>query len=100
MNEKIKRGDIRKVVITIRSIEMAKTIILDELYYRIYILEGRTQINIHDWTLIDKTNNENSFHFDTSFYIPREYHIEFKGKTHTEEIQYKEPIHFEIVSEK
>ena len=98
--EKIKRGDIRKITITMRSINTPKTVILDELYYRMYVLEGRTQVNVHDWTLIDKTNNENSFHFDTSCYIPREYHIELKGKTHTEEIHYKEPIKFEIISEK
>lgn len=100
LSEKIKRGDIRKVTISIKSINETKTILLDELYYRMYILEGRTQVNVHDWTLIDKTNNENSFHFDTSMYIPREYFIELKGKTHTEEIHYKEPIKFEIVSEK
>jgi hypothetical protein len=100
LSEKIKRGDIRKIVISIKSINETKTILLDELYYRMYILEGRTQVNVHDWTLIDKTNNENSFHFDTSMYIPREYFIELKGKTHTEEIHYKEPIKFEIVSEK
>ena len=98
--EKIKRGDIRKITITMRSINNPKTVILDELYYRMYVLEGRTQVNVHDWTLIDKANNENFFHFDTSFYIPREYHIELKGKTYTEEIHYKEPIKFEIVSEK
>ena len=100
LNEKIKRGDVRKITISMRSINQPKTVLLDELYYRIYILEGRTQVTVHDWTLIDKTNNENSFHFDTSIYIPREYHIELKGKTHTEEIHYKEPIKFEIVSEK
>ena len=100
LSEKIKRGDIRKITISIKSINETKTILLDELYYRMYILEGRTQVNVHDWTLIDKTNNENSFHFDTSMYIPREYFIELKGKTHTEEIHYKEPIKFEIVSEK
>lgn len=100
LNEKIKRGDVRKITISMRSINTPKTVILDELYYRMYILEGRTQVNVHDWTLIDKTNNENSFHFDTSIYIPREYFIELKGKTHSEEIHYKEPIKFEIVSEK
>jgi hypothetical protein len=100
LSEKIKRGDIRKITISIKSINETKTILLDELYYRMYVLEGRTQVNVHDWTLIDKTNNENSFHFDTSMYIPREYFIELKGKTHTEEIHYKEPIKFEIVSEK
>jgi hypothetical protein len=97
--EKIKRGNVRKMVITFRSINTPKTVLFDEVYYRIYVKEGLTQVNVHDWTLIDMTN-ENSFTLDTSYYIPREYYIEIKGKTHTEEIFYNESIKFEIVSEK
>lgn len=97
--EKINRGDLRKVVITFRSIDVPKTELFSEVYYRMYIKEGRTDVIVHDWTKLDVTN-ENSFVFDTSMYIPREYFIEIKGKTHTEEIYYNEPIKFEIVSEK
>lgn len=98
-SEKIKRGDLRKVVVTFRSIDVPKTILFDEVYYRIYIKEGHTNVNVYDWTKLDITN-ENSFFFDTSFMIPREYTLEIKAKTHTEEIFYKEGIKFEIVSEK
>ncbi len=99
MGEKIKRGELRKVVVTFRSINTPKTVLLSNAYYRLFIKEGLTQVNIHDWTQIDVTN-ENSFVFDTSMYIPREYFLEIKGKTHTEEIFYNETIEFEIVSEK
>jgi hypothetical protein len=98
-NEKIKSGEKRKVVVSFRSIDVPKTVLFDEVYYRMFIKEGRTDVIVHDWTLTD-TTNENSFTLDTSSYIPREYLIEIKGKTHTEEIFYKEHIKFEIVSEK
>ena len=98
-NEKIVSGEIRKVVITFKSIDVPKTVLLDEVYYRIYIEEGTTQVIVHDWTLLDKTN-ENSFQLDSSYLIPRQYFLQIKGKTHTEEIYYKESINFEIVSEK
>lgn len=98
-NEKITRGEIRKVVVTFRSIDVPKTILFDEAYYRIYIYEGHTEVIVFDWTSLDMTN-ENSFTFDTSFLIPREYVIEIKGKTFSEEIYYNQPIRFEIVSEK
>jgi hypothetical protein len=98
-NEKIKRGEKRKIVVTFRSIDVAKPQLFEEVYYRVFITEGRTQVEIHDWTLLDRTN-ENSFHLDTAYYIPREYFIELKGKTHTEEIFYNNHIKFEIVSEK
>jgi len=98
-NEKILRGEKRKVVVTFRSINEPKSVLFDEVFYRIFIKEGRTDVVIYDWTQLDVTN-ENSFVFDTSFMIPREYMIEIKGKTHTEEIFYNETIKFEIVSEK
>jgi hypothetical protein len=64
-----------------------------------FIKEGHTNVNVHDWTLVDSTN-ENSFTLDTSFYIPREYFVEIKGKSHGEEIFYENIIKFEILSEK
>ena len=75
------------------------TKLLEEVYYRIYIKEGKTQVNVFDWTKLDRTN-ENSFMLDTSYLIPREYWIEIKAKTHNEEIFYNNEIKFEIVSER
>ena len=98
-NEKVKRGELRKIVVSFRSINDPKTVLFDEVYYRMFIKEGRVDVMIHDWTQIDKTN-ENSFVLDTSYLIPREYYIEIKGKTHSEEIFYNNYIKFEILSEK
>lgn len=97
--EKIKRGELRKVVVNFRSINVPKTQLFDKVYYRMYIKEGHTDVIVYDWTQLDVTN-ENSFTFDTSYLIPREYSIEIKGLTHSEEIFYNDPIKFEIVSEK
>ncbi len=99
LNEKIKRGSKRKIVVTVKSINQQKGMLLDDVYYRIYIKEGHTQINIFDWTRLDKTN-QNSFVLDTSFMIPREYWIEIKAKAYTEEIFYRDEIKFEIISER
>jgi hypothetical protein len=99
LNEKIKRGETRKIVATFKSIDLPKNVLLDEVYYTIYIKEGRTVVNVIDWTMMDKTN-ENSFMLDTSCLIPREYYLEIKGRTHNEFIYYKDVIKFEIVSEK
>ena len=98
-NEKIKRGEKRKIVVSFKSINDPKTVLFNEVYYRMYIKEGRTNVTIHDWTQVDMTN-ENSFTLNTSIYIPREYFIEIKGKTHNEEIFYNNEIQFEIISEK
>jgi len=98
-SDKIKQGDIRKIVVSFRSIDVPKTQLFKEVYYRLFVKEGHTDVIVYDWTQLDVTN-ENSFYLDTNYLIPREYYMEFKGHTHTEEIYYKDQIKFEIVSEK
>jgi hypothetical protein len=98
-NEKIIRGELKKIVLNLKSIEQPKTILFDEVYYRIFVKEGKTNVIVYDWTKTDVTN-ENSFFLDTSYLIPREYFMEFKAKTYTEEIFYDEYVKFEIISEK
>lgn len=98
-NEKIKAGEIRKITSIFRTISKSTNELFEKSYYRIYVKEGHTEINVFDWTPLDLTN-ENSFMLDTSYLIPREYTLEIKGIKHNEEIFYPETIKFEIVSEK
>jgi len=55
-NEKIIRGEKRKVVITFKSINHPKSVLFDEVFYRMYIKEGVTNVIVHDWTQVDMTN--------------------------------------------
>lgn len=98
-NEKIIRGELRKVFLYFKSIDSTINTVIDETYYRIFIKEGRTNVIVHDWTILDKTN-ENSFFIDTSYMIPREYFIEIKANAFGEEIFYHDYIKFEIINEK
>lgn len=98
-NEKLIRGENKKVVVTFRTIGSNLNFSFDEVYYRMYIKEGHTNVIVHDWTLLDKSN-ENSYYLNTGIYIPREYYVEFKATINSEDIFYKEPIKFEIISEK
>lgn len=98
-NEKVVRGETRKIVVKFRSIDRTKPEVFNDVFYRIFIKEGPTNVIVHDWTQLDVTN-ENSFILDTGIYIPREYYIEIKAKTHGEEIFYNEYIKFQILSEK
>lgn len=97
--EKVIRGEYKKIVIHFKSINNPKNVVFDKVYYRMFIKEGKTNVIIHDWTQVD-SSNENSFYLDTSFYIPREYYIELKGKINNEEVFYDDYIKFEIVSER
>jgi len=96
--EKVIRGESKKIVIYFKSINNLKNLVFDRVFYRMFIKEGRTNVIIHDWSQVD-FSNENCFYLDTSYYIPREYYIEFKGKINNEEIFYDDYIKFEIISE-
>lgn len=98
-NEKILRGENKKIVVNFRTINASNmNFTFDEVYYRMYIKEGHTNVVVHDWTLLDKAN-ENFFFLNTEYYIPREYFIEFKAKINSEDLFYKEEIKFEVLSE-
>ena len=98
-NEKIKSGETRKISVIFRTMSQSTNVLFDEVFYRVYIKEGPTNVNVFDWTYLDVTN-ENSFMLDTSILIPREYYLEIKGLKHNEEYSYPNVIKFEIVSEK
>lgn len=97
-NEKIRGGDVRKVSIIFKSIDNIKNV-YKEVSYRLFIWEGRTEVNVQDWTLMD-SNIENSFLLDTGILIPREYTLEVRVKNGDEIITMNEQINFEIVSQR
>jgi hypothetical protein len=98
-SESMKSGEHRKIVITFKSIDNPIPMVMNEVYYKIYVKEGLTQVIVHDWTLMDSTN-ENSFFLDTSIYIPREYFMEIKARVNGEEILYHNTLKYSIESER
>jgi hypothetical protein len=99
-NERIIRGELKKINLWFKSIDVPKSQLFEDVYYRIFVKEGKTNVIVYDWSQVDMTATENSFYLDTSYMIPREYFMEFKAKTHTEEIFYDDYVKFEILSEK
>jgi hypothetical protein len=99
--EKIKRGDTRRISVNLlKPLKIDQTETIGKLYYRLFIKEGRTQIEYTDWALINKTPDGNYFIMDTSWLIPNDYFLEFKLESGNEIRTYENIINFEIVSEK
>jgi archaellin len=99
--EKIKRGDTRRVNVEARiPLTLDQVGVLDKIYYRIYIREGNTQIDYIDWTEISRAFDGNFFLVDTSWFIPNDYYLEVKIQSGDETRTYDDVIKFEIVSEK
>ena len=99
--EKIKRGDIRKVFVSARKPFTTNEIdVIDGLQYRLYVKEGNIEVNVIDWMDINRTFDTNYFLLDTSWMIPNIYHLDVKLSSGQEVRTYSDTLKFEIVNEK
>ena len=100
-DEKIYNSDIRKVGVVIKQAYTTNKLLPNvESYYRIYVREGQTEVQVQDWTKINKTPNEYYFMFDTRDKIPNEYYVDMKVISSGEINTYKKQIKFQIVNVK
>jgi hypothetical protein len=100
-DEKILNTDIRKVGVIIKqAFTTNKQLPNAESFYRIYVREGQTEVQVQDWTKLNRTPNEYYFIFDTRDKIPNEYYIDLKVISSGEVNTYKKQIKFQIVNKK
>lgn len=98
-DEKIFNTDIRKVGVIIKeAYTNNKQLKHVDAYYRIYVREGQTEVEVQNWTKINRTPNEYYFIFDTRDKIPNEYYIDMKVMSSGEINTYKRQIKFQIVN--
>jgi hypothetical protein len=100
-DEKIFNTDVRKVGVIIKQAYTTNRLLPKvSAYYRVYVREGQTEVQVQDWTTINRTPNEYYFIFDTRDKIPNEYFIDIKVESSGEVNTYKRQIKFQIVNYK
>jgi hypothetical protein len=100
-DEKILNTDIRKVGVSIKQAYTTNKLLNNvDAYYRIYVREGQTEVQVQDWTKLNRTPNEYYFIFDTRDKIPNEYFIDMKVINGGEINTYKREIKFQVVNVK
>jgi translation initiation factor 2 beta subunit (eIF-2beta)/eIF-5 len=100
-NEKILNTDIRKVGVTIKKAYTTQQLLQNiDAFYRVYVREGNTEVQVQDWTKINRTPNEYYFIFDTRDKIPNEYYVDIKVNISGEVDTYKKQLTFQIVNKK
>ena len=100
-DEKILNTDIRKVGVVIKkAFTSQQPLEKIEAYYRIYVREGQTEVQVQDWTRVNKTPNEYYFIFDTRDKIPNEYFIDIKLNISGQVDTFKRSLKFQIVDKK
>jgi len=100
-DEKILNTDLRKVGVIIKKAYTSNQVLTPvTAYYRIYVNEGTTEVQVQDWTQINRASNEYYFIFDTRDKIPNEYNVDIKVLTSGEVDTYKKTLTFQIVDKK
>jgi hypothetical protein len=100
-DEKIYNTDVRKVGVTIKEAYTTNKQLRNiDAYYRIYVREGQTEVQVQDWTKINRTPNEYYFIFDTRDKIPNEYYVDIKVESGGEVNTYKRNLKFQIINYK
>jgi hypothetical protein len=100
-NEQILTSDIRKVGVTIKKAYTAQQMLLDvSAFYRVYVKEGTTEVQVQDWTPINRTPNEYYFMFDMRDKLPNQYYVDIQVNTSGEKDTYKKQLTFNIVNRK
>ena len=96
-DEKIKRGDIRKVGLLVNTkYKRNEAQNITDAEYRIYIKDGEREFDVINWEKVNKTYNENYFLVDTNILPPNKYYIDVRIKTNLQTIIHNNLISFFI----
>lgn len=100
-DEKILNTDIRKVGVIVKKAYSTQTILNNvNSFYRVYVKEGNTEVQVQDWTELNRTPNEFYFIFDMRDKIPNQYYIDIRVDISGERDTYKKQLTFQIVNKK
>ncbi len=99
-NEKIKRGDIRKVIVSARiPYTVEQTQLIDDIKYRLYVKEGKPEYTVIDFQPVEMANNNYYFLLDTASLIPNTYYLDILVTSNLEVTTLKGVLQFDIVNQ-
>lgn len=98
--EKIKRGDIRKVLVSARipyTVEQSQNI--SDIKYRLYVSEGSAELTVIDFQPVEMAVNNYYFLLDTASLIPNTYYLDVLVTSNLEVTTIKRAVQFQIVNQ-
>lgn len=99
-NEKIRRGDIRKVIVEARVPYTTNELeIIDGMSYRLYVMDGVRELDVIKYEAINKTPNYNYFLINTNDLLPNRYYLDVKMESNLEVKHFRKILSFDIVND-
>ena len=98
--EEIKRGDIRKINVSCKiPYTTNQEYTTDKIEYRLYVMQGNSEIDVIPWSNVEKAYNANYFIINTNDLIPFRYNVDIKIVYNTEVIIHHKQLTFDIVND-
>lgn len=99
-DEKIKRGDVRKVIVEARIPYTTNQLqIIDNMEYRLYVNDGVRELDVISWQKLERTWNHNYFLINTDELLPNIYYIDVKIYSNMEVKHFHKNLRFEIIND-
>lgn len=99
--EEIKRGDIRKLIVTARqNYSQNSAQLIDGIEMRLFVMDGTREIDVIPWDKVHKTLNENYYMIDTNMLLPyQKYKVDIKITYNMQSIIHHDVLNFSIVDD-
>lgn len=98
MSENVKKGGLRVVFVDLYN-DLKEKVKNENVFYRLYVEEGKSQVIVHDWTQLN-FNDSNYFNLDTTYLIPHDYFIEIKYVMNKNVYIFDKKLKFRVINEK
>ena len=94
---KLNQGEKREVSVVFRvPYTAAEYELVDNCYYRIYVKDADSEIDVVDWDSISTIGKNNVFIINTSELLPQKYHVDIKAVIGRQTLLFKNKLCFEI----
>lgn len=98
--EQIKRGDIRKLIISAKpNYTINTTQLVDNIDIRLYVRDGTREIDVIEWDGINRAFSENFYILDTNMLIPQRYYADIRITYGMNSIIHHDVLLFDIVDD-
>lgn len=98
--ERIKRDDVRKLVIKAKPSYTTNTVqLVDSIDVRMYIKDGTREVDVIEWDKVNRSFTENFYLVDTGMLIPQKYYVDVRVKYGMNSIIHHDVLSFYIVDD-
>ena len=98
--ERIKRDDVRKLVIKAKPSYTTNTVqLVDSIDVRMYIKDGTREVDVIEWDRVNRSFTENFYLVDTGMLIPQKYYVDVRVKYGMNSIIHHDVLSFYIVDD-